>query len=157
MTNGDFVKEMQRTLQTQQEHEDLAVRNNFSSPKVSEKTVQRNWGAIVAWVEERVAEINQGLPEPLLRYAKPKEEEFDITNRAATMSVIVRVEPNGDLVYKGTAASGMFSAQIAGDELRYSWERTTPTPSMRVTFGTVGVEVTLEEIGELIIRSVVTP
>ena len=32
----------------------------------------------------------------------------DITNRAATMSVIVRSEPNGDLVYKGTAASGMF-------------------------------------------------
>jgi hypothetical protein len=98
MRNGDFVKEMQRTLQTQQEHEDLAVRNNFSGP------------------------------------VKPKDEEFDITNRAATMSVIVRSEPNGDLVYKGTAASGMFRAQIAGDELTYSWERTTPTPSMRVTF-----------------------
>jgi hypothetical protein len=53
MTNGDFVKEMQRTLQTQQEHEDLAVRNNFSSPKVSEKTVRRSWGTLVAWVEER--------------------------------------------------------------------------------------------------------
>jgi len=31
------------------------------------------------------------------------------------------------------------------------------TPSMRFAFGSVGVNVTLSEMGELIIRSVVTP
>jgi hypothetical protein len=122
-----------------------------------ESEVRRNWDTLVAGMEEGVAEINQGLPESLLLFSKPKEEEFDITNQAASMSVVVRNEPNGDLVYKGTAASGVFRAQTAGNELKSSWERTTSSPSMRVTFGSIGVDATLDEIGELIIRSVVTP
>jgi len=73
------------------------------------------------------------------------------------MSVTVKREPNGNVVYRGTAASGMFRAQLTGDQLSYSWERRTSTPSMRFAFGSVGVNVTLNEIGELIIRSVVTP
>jgi hypothetical protein len=73
------------------------------------------------------------------------------------MSVTVKKEPNGNVVYRGTAASGLFRAQPAGDKLSYSWERTMSTPSMRFAFGSVAVSVTLKEIGELIIRSVVTP
>jgi len=108
-------------------------------------------------MEGKVAEINNGLPEPLLRYSKPGEGEFEIANEAANMSVIVEREPNGNVVYRGTAASGLFRVQVTGDELSYSWERRMSTPSMRFAFGSVGVNVTLNEIGELIIRSVVTP
>jgi hypothetical protein len=61
------------------------------------------------------------------------------------------------MVYRGTAASGLFRAQPTGNELAYFWERRMSTPSMRFAFGSVEVNVTLEEIGELIIRSVVTP
>jgi hypothetical protein len=108
-------------------------------------------------MEGKVAEINNGLPEPLLLCSKPREEEFKIANEAADMSVTVKREPNGNVVYRGTAASGMFRAQLTGDEMSYSWERRMATPSMRFAFGSVGVNVTLSEIGELIIRSVVTP
>ena len=73
------------------------------------------------------------------------------------MIVTVKREPNGNVVYRGTSASGMFRAKLTGDELSYSWERRTSTPSLRVAFGSVGVNVTLKEMGELIIRSVVTP
>ena len=104
-------------------------------------------GYLVAWMEGKVAEINNGLPEPLLRYSKPREEEFDIANDAANMSVIVKREPNGDVIYRGTAASGMFRAQLTGDELSYSWERRMSTPTMRFAFGSVGVNVTLSEMG----------
>jgi hypothetical protein len=65
-------------------------------------------------------------------------------------------EPNGNVFYRGTAASGMFRVQLTGDELSYSWERSMSTPSMRFAFGSVGVPVTIKETGELIIRSVVT-
>ena len=155
MAAGDFVREMQQTLLTQHERDDPAART--SSTKVLEAEVAKNWDALVAWIEEKLAEINKGFTEPLLLYWKPTNEAFNITNKAAKLSVTVRTEASGNVVYNGTAASGIFRAQIAGDESAYSWERTMSTPSMRVTFGTVGVNVTLDEIGELIIRSVVTP
>ena len=156
MIGNDFVKEIQKALLTQQEHDDPASR---ASPnvKVSQTEAHKDWDALVAWMEGKVAEINNGLPEALLRYSKPREEEFDIANEAANMSVIVKREPNGNVVYRGTSASGIFRPQLTGDELSYSWERRTSTPSMRFAFGSVGVNVTLKEIGELIIRSVVTP
>jgi hypothetical protein len=156
MIGNDFVKEIQKALLTQQEHDDPASR---ASPnvKVLQTEAHKDWDALVAWMEGNVAEINNGLPEPLLRYSKPGEEEFDIANEASNMSVTVKNEPNGNVVYRGTAASGLFRAQPAGDKLSYSWERTMSTPSMRFAFGSVGVTVTLKEIGELIIRSVVTP
>ena len=156
MIGNDFVKEMQKALLTQQEHDDPASR---ASPnvKVLQTEAHKDWDALVASMEGKVAEINNGLPEPLLRYSKPREEEFEIANEAANMSVTVKREANGNVVYSGTAASGMFRAQPTGDKLSYSWERTMSTPSMRFAFGSVGVNVTLNEIGELIIRSVVTP
>ena len=156
MISTDFVKEMQKALLTQQEHDDPASR---SSPnvKVLQTEAHKDWDALVASMEGKVAEINNGLPEPLLRYSKPREEEFEIANEAANMSVTVKREPNGNVVYRGTAASGLFRVQVTGDEVSYSWERRMSTPSMRFAFGSVGVNVTLNEIGELIIRSVVTP
>ena len=156
MIGNDFVKEIQKALLTQQEHDDPASR---ASPnvKVLQTEAHEDWDALVTWMEGKVAEINNGLPEPLLLYSKPREEEFEIANEAANMSVTVKREPNGNVVYRGTSASGMFRAQLTGDELSYSWERRMSTPSMRFAFGSVGVNVTLEEMGELIIRSVVTP
>jgi hypothetical protein len=156
MISNDFIKEMQEALLAQQEHDDPASR---SSPNVKalQTEAHKDWDALVSWLEGKVAEINNGLPESLLLYSKPREEEFDIANEAANMSVNVKREPNGNVVYRGTAASGMFRAQLTGDELSYSWERTMSTPSMRFAFGSVGVNVTLKEMGELIIRSVVTP
>jgi hypothetical protein len=154
MIANDFVKEMQKALLEQQGHDDPASSPNV---KVSQTEDHKDWDALVAWMEGKVSEINDGLPGPLLRYSKPSEEEFDIANEASNMSVIVKREPNGSLVYRGTAASGMFRVHLTGDELSYSWERTMSTPSMRVAFGSVGVNVTLKEVGELIIRSVVTP
>jgi hypothetical protein len=156
MISTDFVKEMQKALLTQQEHDDPA---SPASPniKVLQTEAHKDWDALVAWMEGNVSEINNGLPEPLLLYSKPREEEFDIANEAANMSVIVKREPNGNVIYRGTAASGMFRAQLTGNELSYSWERRMSTPSMRFAFGSVGVNVTLSEMGELIIRSVVTP
>jgi hypothetical protein len=156
MTGNDFVKEMQEALLTQREHDDPA---SPASPNVEvlQTEAHKDWDELVAWMEGKVSEINNGLPEPLLLYSKPREQEFDLANEAANMSVTVKREPNGNLVYRGTAASGMFRAQLTGEELSYSWERRTSTPSMRFAFGSVGVNVTLKEIGELIIRSVVTP
>jgi hypothetical protein len=156
MIDNDFVKEIQKALLTQQEHDDPASR---ASPnvKVLQTEAHKDWDALVTWMEGKVAEINNGLPEPLLLYSKPREQEFEIVNEAANMSVTVKREPNGNVVYRGTSASGMFRAQLTGDELSYSWERSMSTPSMRFAFGSVGVNVTLTEIGELIIRSVVTP
>jgi len=155
MISTDFVKEMRKALLTQQEHDDPASR---ASPNVKVlPRAHKDWDALVTWVEGNVAEINNGLPEPLLLYSKPREGEFEIANEAANMSVTVKREPNGNVVYSGTTASGMFRAQPTGDKLSYSWERTMSTPSMRFAFGSVGVNVTLNEIGELIIRSVVTP
>jgi len=156
MTSNDFVKEMQKTLLTQQEHDDPASRASPNA-KALPSEAHKDWDALVTWMEGNLAEINNGLPEPLLRYSKPGEEEFDIANEASNMSVTVKKEPNGNVVYRGTAASGLFRAQPDGDKLSYSWERTMSTPSMRFAFGSVGVSVTLKEIGELIIRSVVTP
>ena len=156
MKGNDFVKEMQEALLTQQEHDDPASRASPNG-KVSQTEAHKDWDALVAWIEGKVSEINNGLPGPLLRYSKPSDEEFDIANEAANMTVTVKREPAGSVVYRGTAASGMFRAQLSGDELSYSWERTMSTPSMRIAFGSVGVNVTLKEIGELIIRSVVTP
>jgi hypothetical protein len=156
MIDNDFVKEIQKALLTQQEHHDPASR---ASPnvKVLQTETHKDWDALVTWMEGKVAEINNGLPEPLLLYSKPREQEFEIANEAVNMSVTVKREPNGNVVYRGTSASGMFRAQLTGDELSYSWERSMSTPSMRFAFGSVGVNVTLTEIGELIIRSVVTP
>jgi hypothetical protein len=147
---------MQKALLTQQEHDDPASR---ASPtvKVFETEALKDWDALVAWMERKVSEINNGLPESLLLYSKPRQEEFDIANEAANMSVAVKREPNGNVVYRGTSASGIFRAQRTGGELSYSWERRMSTPSMRFAFGSVGVNVTLQEMGELIIRSVVTP
>jgi len=156
MTGNDFVKEIQKALLTQHEHDDPASR---ASPNVKllQTEAHKDWDALVGWMEGKVAEINNGLPEPLLLYSKPRGEEFEIANEAANMSVTVKREPNGNVVYRGTAASGMFRAQLTGDELSYSWERTMSTPSMRFAFASVGVNVTLNELGGLIIRSVVTP
>ena len=156
MIDNDFVKEIQKALLAQQEHDDPASR---ASPtvKTSQTEAHKDWDALVTWMEGKVAEINNGLPEPLLRYSKPGEEEFELTNEAANMSVTVKREPSGNVVYRGTSASGMFRAQLTGDELSYSWERRTSTSSMRFAFGSVGVKVTLKEIGELIIRSIVMP
>ena len=154
--SNDFVKEMQEALLIQHEHDDPASRIS-QNVKVLQTEAHKDWGALVTWMEGKLAEINNGLPEPLLLYSKPREEEFEIANEASNMSVTVTREPNGNVVYRGTSASGMFRAQLTGDELSYSWERRTSTPSMRFAFGSVGVNVTLNEIGELIIRSVVTP
>jgi hypothetical protein len=156
MTGNDFVKEMQKALLTQQEHDDPASQ---ASPnvKVLQTEAHKEWDALVTWMEGKVAEINNGLPEPLLRYSKPREEEFELANEAANMSVTVKGESDGNVVYRGTTASGMFRAQPSEDGLSYSWERRTSTSSMRFAFGSLGVNVTLKEIGELIIRSVVTP
>jgi len=156
MAKSDFVKEMQENLR-QQKRDHVAARKKFPDTWSLETSASKNWEILVAWVGERLAEINQGPVEPLLAYSKPTEDEFNITNKAADMSVTVKREANGNLVYEGSAASGIFRAQIAGNELTYSWERTRSTPTMRVTFGSMGVNVTLDEIGELIIRSVVTP
>lgn len=156
MAAGNFVSEMQRTLLAQQKRDDRGPRT-LPNNRMLEMEVPKTWNALVAWIEARLAEINRGLTEPLLLYSKPLEEEFYITNKAAEMSVTVRRESNGNLVYKGTSASGKFRVQIAGNDLAYSWERTTSTPSLRVTFSSVGVNVTVDEMGELIIRSVVTP
>jgi hypothetical protein len=152
MVDNDFVKEIQKALLTQQEHDDPASR---ASPnvKVLQPEAHKDWDALVTWMEGKVAEINNGMPEPLLLYSKPTEQEFEIANEAANMSVTVKREPNANVVYRGTSASGMFRAQLTGDELSYSWERSMSTPSMRFAFGSVGVNVTLTEIGELIIRS----
>lgn len=154
--SNDFVKEMQEALLIQHEHDDLA---SGVSPnvKVLQTEAHKDWGALVTWMKGKLAEINNGLPEPLLLYSKPREEEFEIANEASNISVTVKREPNGNVVYRGTSASGMFRAQLTGDELSYSWERRTSTPSMRFAFGSVGVNVTLNEMGELIVRSVVTP
>ena len=156
MIGNDFVKEMQEALLTQQEHDDPASRES-PNVKVLQTESLKDWDTLVAWIEGKVLEINNGLPKPLLLYSKPRGEEFDIANEAANMNVTVKRETNGNVVYRGTSASGMFRAQPAGDELSYSWERRMSTPSMRFAFGSVGVNVTLKEIGELIIRSVVTP
>ena len=156
MIGNDFVKEMQEALLTQQEHDDPASRES-PNVKVLQTESLKDWDTLVAWIEGKVLEINNGLPKPLLLYSKPRGEEFDIANEAANMNVTVKRETNGNVVYRGTSASGMFRAQLAGDELSYSWERRMSTPSMRFAFGSVGVNVTLKEIGELIIRSVVTP
>jgi hypothetical protein len=155
MIGNDFVKEIQKALLTQQEHDNPASR---VPPNVKVQTeAHKDWDALVTWMEGKVAEINNGLPEPLLLYTKLREEEFEIANEAANMSVTVKREPNGSVVYRASAASGMFRAQRTGDKLSYSWERGMSTPSMRFAFGGVGVNVTLKEMGELIIRSVVTP
>ena len=156
MIGNDFVKEMQEALLTQQEQDDPASR---ASPglKGSQTEAHKDWDALVAWIEGKISDINSGLPEPLLQYSKPREEEFDLANEAGNMTVTAKREPNGNVAYRGTAASGMFRAQLTGDELSYSWERRMSTSSMRVAFGSVGVNVTVKEIGELIIRSVVTP
>jgi hypothetical protein len=156
MIGNDFVKEMQEALLTQQEHDDPASRAS-SSVKVLQTEAHKDWDALVAWMEGKVAEINNGLPEPLLLCSKPREKEFEIANEAANMRVTVKREPNGNVVYRGTSASGKFRAQLTGDKLSYSGERGMSTPSMRFAFGSVGVNVTLTEMGELIIRSVVTP
>ena len=155
MIADDFVKEIQKALLAQQEHDDPASR--APNVKVSQTEAHKDWDALAAWMEGKVSEIDNGLPEPLLLYSKPREEEFEVINEAANMSVTVKMEPSGNVVYRGTAAGGMFRAQLTGDELSYSWERRTSTPSMRFAFGSVGVNVTIKEIGELIIRSVVTP
>jgi hypothetical protein len=157
MIDNDFVKEIQKALLTQQEHDDPASRASPNVKVLQTEAHHKDWDALVTWTEGKVAEINNGLPEPLLLYSKPREQEFEIANEAANMIVTVKREPNGNVVYRGTSASGMFRAQLTGDELSYSWERSMSTPSMRFAFGSVGVNVTLTEIGELIIRSVVTP
>ena len=59
MAAGDFVREMQQTLLTQHERDDPAART--SSTKVLEAEVAKNWDALVAWIEEKLAEINKGL------------------------------------------------------------------------------------------------
>jgi len=72
MISTDFVKEMQKALLTQQEHDDPA---SGASPnvKISQMEALKDWDALVAWMEGKVAEINNGLPEPLLLYSKSRE------------------------------------------------------------------------------------
>src|SRR5215470_15537737 len=120
MAAGNFVAEMQRTLLAQQKRDDRAPLS-FANTRVLETEVPKTWNALVAWVEAKLAEINRGLTEPLLQYSKPVDEDFYIMNKAAEMSVTVRRESNGNLVYKGTSASGTFRARIAGNELTYLW------------------------------------
>ena len=112
--SNDFVKEMQKALLIQHEHDDPASRA-FPSVKGLRTEAHKDWDALVTWMEGKVAEINNGLPEPLLLCSKPREKEFEIANEAANMSVTVKREPNGNVFYRGTAASGMFRAQVTGD------------------------------------------
>src|ERR1700687_3745166 len=100
MTGNDFVKEMQKVLLTQQEHDDPASRASPNA-EVLQAEAHKDWDALLAWMEGKVAEINNGLPEPLLLYSKPREQEFDLANEAANMSVTVKREPNGDVVDRG--------------------------------------------------------
>src|SRR5690349_19946523 len=110
MTRSHFVEDVQKTLLTQQEHDDPASRATRNA-KALPSEAHKDWDALVTWMEGNVAEINNGLPEPLLRYSKPTEEEFDIANEASNMSVAVKKDPNRNVVYRGTAASGLFRAQ----------------------------------------------
>jgi hypothetical protein len=155
MTHDDFVKEMQENLR-HQEIDDLARPKRSPEPSVSETLASTNWDILIGQVRGKSADINKGLPEPLLVYSKSADDEFNLTNSATNLNITVAKEPNGDLVYRGSAG-GIFRAKVSGEDVTYSWERTMPTPSMRVPFGSIGVSVTMHEIAELLIRSVVTP
>src|ERR1700687_3195969 len=111
MIGNDFVKEMQEALLTQQEQDDPASR---ASPglKGSQTEAHKDWDALVAWIEGKISDTNSGLPEPLLQYSKPREEEFDLANEAGNMTVTAKREPNGNVAYRGTAASGQFCGQL---------------------------------------------
>ena len=80
MIGTDFVKEIQKALLTQQGHDDPASRA-APNVKVLQTEAHKDWDALVTWMEGKVAEINNGLPEPLLQYSKPREEEFEIATK----------------------------------------------------------------------------
>jgi len=81
----------------------IPLRERLPTSRFLQTVAHKDWDARVTWMEGKVAEINNGLPEPLLLYSKPREEEFEIANEAANMSVTVKREPNGNVVYRGTA------------------------------------------------------
>jgi hypothetical protein len=145
MTDSDFVKQIQDALRQQLEQHELAETNKVRDAEVRETEGAKKWSELRQLISDSVSGINTGLSKPVLAYSGGTEKipTFTITNQLASRVVDATFDPtSGTISYQGSAGNGSFIATVSKNGLEYLWQ--------------TGPVVTIEKMGEVLIRSVVS-
>jgi hypothetical protein len=143
MTESHFVKQIQDALRQQLEQHELAEANKVRDAKVRETEGPKKWSELRQLISDSVSGINTGLSKPVLAYSGTEKTlpSFTITNQLASRVVEATFDTtSGTISYQG-AGKGSFIATVSKNGLEYLWQ--------------TGPVVTIEKMGEVLIRSVV--
>ena len=157
MTSATFVKRMQDSMQQQQAHGELAIRDTFHDATVAETNGPEKWLALKTLVAQSASEINQGLRSDVgLAYSEGGLDSFTLLNRVSDRSVQASFDSANAVISCHGGANGNFQPRVEGNELAYSWHNAAPAYEVTSSFGSFGGEITVEKMGELIISSVIS-
>ena len=156
MTNADFVQEMRESLRKQKDGAALSIENKLHDAKVYQKEGARTWQKLRELVVERIKQINNGEQDAPLEYEPDGDTSFGVRNRVADRGLVVTFEPpSATIAYRGAVAKGLFRASVRGNALAYSWENTEPSSGVNVVHQTIGTVISIEKMGEILLRAVV--
>jgi len=157
MTSASFVRKMQDSMQQQQAHGELAVRDTLHDAKVAETCGPEKWMALKTLVAQSAGEINQGLESSVgLAYSEGGLDSFTLLNRVAGRSVQASFDATNAVILCHGEANGTFQPHVEGNELAYSWRDAAPGGGCAAHGGFIGDVVTVEKMSEILISSVIS-
>lgn len=148
MADDKFLREMQDSLQRQQERADLATKSKLHDKDVIKEEGPNQWRVLKQWVQDAVKNINRGL-----RFSSVEQNlnTFTLGREDDAARAEVTFSPStGTISYEGGRQGfnrqGLFLPKVNGTTLQY-----VRGPGYSST------SLTIEEIGQILVRFVVNP
>jgi hypothetical protein len=158
VTSANFVKKMHDSMREQQVRGEQAARKPFHDAKVAETAGPQRWLALKTLVAQSASEINRGFESVAgLAYSEGGLDSFTLLNRAADRFVQASFDATNAVISCHGEASGSFLPHVEGNELTYSWQNATPASAVAANVGFIGDVVTVEQMSEILISSVISP
>jgi hypothetical protein len=157
MTSANFVKKMHDSLQEQQVRGEQAARKPFHDAKVAETGGPQRWLALKTLVAQSASKINLGLESVAgLAYSEGGLDSFTLLNRGADRFVQASFDATNAVISCHGQANGRFLPHVEGNELAYSWQTAAPASAVAANVGFIGDVITIEQMSEILISSVIS-
>jgi hypothetical protein len=153
MPNEDFVKKMRAALNTQREQRGVSDKVKLHDADIIKASGSRNWDKLTKELAATVNQIDKGLN--AIDYTHDGDR-VAIRNLPDNKTLSVTFEPlTANITYEGVV-EGQFKAEVRGNELSYAPIRIIGNSQIKATLSTIGKHMTLEQISEFLISSVIS-
>jgi hypothetical protein len=157
MKSANFVEKMHDSMHEQQVRGEQAARKSFQDAKVVETRGPERWLALKTLIAQSAGKINRGLESVAgLAYSEGGLDSFTLLNRAADRFVQASFDTTNAVISCHGQANGSFLPHVEGNELAYSWQNAAPASAIAANVGFIGDIITLEQMSEILISSVIS-